>query len=98
MNTHLQQADMSSEDVRAKTRKNERAARDALALIARRHRKLDPQDAFEQIANTIGILAADLVREGYGLLGKDMSVAMRDLVGHHMDRQIDAIMQKGPIQ
>jgi hypothetical protein len=88
MNKYLSQADTTSDLVRAKIRKNELAAKDAMALIAKRHRKLEPHDAFEQIANTIGILAADLVRDSYGLMGDDLAIAMRDLVDSHMNRQI----------
>ena len=88
MNQYLSKSDMTSKVILEKLKKNERAARDAMALISKRHRKLDPQDAFEQIANTIGILAAELVQGGANVGGADFCAAMRDLINEHMDRRV----------
>lgn len=93
MNQFLFESDMTSKLVLEKLKRNERAARDAMALIAKRYRKLDAQDSFEQIANTIGILAAELVQGGYNVAGPDFAVAMRDLVDQHMNRRVHIVKE-----
>jgi hypothetical protein len=91
MNRYLSDSDMTSHVILEKLKKNERAARDAMALISKRHRKLEPGDAFEQIANTIGILCAELVQGGANIGGNEFAKAMLELVNQHMNRRVSII-------
>lgn len=93
MNSLLKEQPMSDHTA-GLIKKNTLAARDALTLIAKRHRKLEPEKCFEAVANTIGILAAELVRDGYSVAGDDLAVAMRDLVLFHMDHSLSAYIKE----
>lgn len=87
----LSEADRSNPDVVRAIRKNERVAREAMQLIAKRNRKLPPVESFEAVANTIGILVAELVTDGNEILGRELATAMRDLISFHADKAIERI-------
>lgn len=84
-------ADSSSHIVRNAIRKNGIIARDAMRLIANRHRKLDPQESFEQIANTVGIVTAEFITASHAVFGIDMAIAMRELINNHMNAAIERL-------
>jgi hypothetical protein len=86
MNEYLTEADYNDPSTAAITARNERVAREVLALLWRRNKKKAPTDAIEHIANTLGIAAAELTRELYKLMGKDTSDAIADLIIYHIER------------
>lgn len=91
----ISKADMGDAKVIASIRKNERVAREAMQLIARRYKKLPPAQAFEAITNTIGILAVEQVRGGQDVLGDDLAGAVRDIIARHMDRHFAIKQTRG---
>ena len=92
-NPFIIEADRSDPSIASAIRKNERTATLAKRLIAQRNKKLDPEKAFEAMANTIGIMAADVVRES-AHIHPELPKVMRDLFLNHLDAALEFVEGK----
>lgn len=90
MNPILSEQLPSDPETQQKVRRNHLVATQVMQLMVKRHRKLEPEAAFEAVANTIGIVCAEFTLDAYGIAGPELAKAMRDLINHHMDRAIAA--------
>jgi len=80
-----------SPETAEKVKRNGLVAQQAMQLISKRHRKLDPEQSFEAVANTIGIICAEFVLDAHEIAGAELSSAMRDLINLHIDRALAAV-------
>jgi hypothetical protein len=76
-------------------RKNQRVAKEAIKIIVHRHRKNEPEVAFENVVNTVGVICAELVRDAHEIAGDQFSEAIADLFKHHIDRAVMLAGTKG---
>lgn len=90
MENFLRFPDQNSEEIQRKIRRNEAIAKEAMRVIAKRHKNLPPQECFESITNTIGILAAQAVADCQDTLGLDVARAIREMIIFHIDNQLKA--------
>ena len=84
-NPALSLVDMDDPNVWRKIRRNEFTAQKAMSVIAKNNAKLPPNEAIENIANTIGILAAQFVRD-MAAVDPEAGRVMADLIAYHVDR------------
>ena len=91
MNPILELNQVESAETAEKVKRNHMVSKQAMQLIAKRHRKLEPEQSFEAIANTIGILCAEFVLDAHEIAGQKLSSAMRDLINVHIDRALAAL-------
>ena len=92
MNNLIEESDLNDPVIRAQIHRTELVAGKAKKLIVSKYKKLPPEQQFNAIANTIGILAAELVRLGGDIGGAVFAKAMNDLVSSHTNRAVDQIV------
>jgi hypothetical protein len=90
MNKFLAKGDINDPAVAAIIARNKRTAMEAISLIARRNKKKSPTDAMEQIMNTIGMMASEMVFS-MGGMGLAHAGACADLVKHHVDGALNLV-------
>jgi hypothetical protein len=91
MNSIITLQEDESLETAEKVKRNHMVSKQAMQLIAKRHRKLEPEQSFEAIANTIGILCAEFVLDAHEIAGAELSSAMRDLINLHINRALAAV-------
>lgn len=86
MSEIIKEQDATDPEVQALIRRNSKVAKEAMALIAKRHRRLPPEKCFEAVANTIGILCTEIILDAESIAGPKLSTAIRELLHHHTKR------------
>ena len=87
-------ADTGQPEVQATIRKNERTAREAMQLIAKRNRKAEGHILFENMLNVIGIMAAEMVGDADAIDGPDFAQAVRDVIVTHTDHALKQVKER----
>lgn len=95
MSEIISQADMSDESVRRQIVKNERIARECIALMVKRFRKDSPEKNFENTLNVAGIICAELIRDANDIGGENLAQATADLFAQHSSRAMALLDVKG---
>lgn len=87
------EADTSDAAVKERIQKNQRVARECMALIMKRNRKLEAEVVFEQVVNTIGVMAAEMIRDARGIGIEGLPEVVTEIIGSHIDNALAQVQQ-----